>query len=235
MEPPAARPAAPPPAPASAFPRLARLSPDSPHVFARPAKRINEGADVQRFLASRAYRDVGAFVLQLTRAVCPRRRAAAVQAFTLRSPRADPPSVRRLRALLDAVAALTADAPPGPGPRRFGNVAFRAWHALLEDRAAALLREFLPPHVLAFGAGAAAEGGREGEGEGEGDIPASALDELAPYFLGGFGSAQRLDYGTGHELSFLAFLGGLWKLGAFADGGPDDDVERSIVLGVIEP
>lgn len=30
--------------------------------------------------------------------------------------------------------------------------------------------------------------------------------ELGPYLLNSFGSAVRLDYGTGHELSFLGFL-----------------------------
>jgi len=33
-----------------------------------------------------------------------------------------------------------------------------------------------------------------------------ALMEITPYFVGAFGSGQRLDYGTGHELSFAAFL-----------------------------
>jgi serine/threonine-protein phosphatase 2A activator len=35
---------------------------------------------------------------------------------------------------------------------------------------------------------------------------------MTPYFLGGFGSGQRLDYGTGHELSFAAFLCALFLL-----------------------
>jgi serine/threonine-protein phosphatase 2A activator len=64
------------------------------------------------------------------------------------------------------------------------------------------------------------------------------LEEIKQYFLGGFGSSQRLDYGTGHELSFLAFLGCLWKLGFFPaqpEGETPGAVERSIVLGVIEP
>lgn len=39
-----------------------------------------------------------------------------------------------------------------------------------------------------------------------------ALVEITPYFLGGFGSGQRLDYGTGHELSFAAFLSTLFLL-----------------------
>lgn len=61
-----------------------------------------------------------------------------------------------------------------------------------------------------------------------------ALEEVGSYLLGGFGSDQRLDYGTGHELSFLAFLGCLWKLGYFQDGEQDGQIEREIVLHVFE-
>jgi serine/threonine-protein phosphatase 2A activator len=54
--------------------------------------------------------------------------------------------------------------------------------------------------------------------------------------MGAFGSSQRLDYGTGHELSFLVFLGCLWKLGGFTkETSEDGALERSIVLGIIEP
>jgi hypothetical protein len=40
----------------------------------------------------------------------------------------------------------------------------------------------------------------------------AALVEIIPYFTGAFGSGQRLDYGTGHELSFAAFLCTLFLL-----------------------
>ena len=42
------------------------------------------------------------------------------------------------------------------------------------------------------------------------------------------------DYGTGHELSFLAFLGGIWKLNGFPKTDPGVE-ERAIVVGVIHP
>lgn len=133
--------------------------------------------------------------------------------------------VRNLQELLKQVEKIIDDAPLDPGPRRFGNVGFRTWHVVLQERAGKLLREYLPRGVV------------------EGD-DAAAMEEVTAYFLGGFGSAQRLDYGTGHELSFLAFLGCLWKLGAFQGSAEGDAheggdvpgaVERSIVLGVIEP
>ncbi|OAR00649.1 hypothetical protein LLEC1_02419, partial [Akanthomyces lecanii] len=64
---------------------------------------------------------------------------------------------------------------------------------------------------------------------------AAARAEIKSYLLGGFGSAQRLDYGTGHELSFVAFLGCLWKLGHFKTDKPEVEVEREIVFSVIQP
>ncbi len=33
-----------------------------------------------------------------------------------------------------------------------------------------------------------------------------AVTEVAPYLLHSFGNAVRLDYGTGHETTFVAFL-----------------------------
>ena len=85
-----------------------------------------------------------------------------------------------------------------------------------------ILKTHLPTSVLDF--------------KNKSEAGVSVLDELTPYLMGAFGSAQRLDYGTGHELSFLAFLGCIWKLGGFpTTTSQDGDVERSIVLGVVEP
>lgn len=109
-------------------------------------------------------------------------------------------------------------APPDPGPRRFGNISFRKWYALVE----AHLDSFLEKGMLGK---ALAVKGADGT---------TAKDEVSAYLMGAFGSAQRLDYGTGHELSFVAFVGCLWKLGFFKDG-KDGDIEREIVLNVIEP
>ncbi|KAI2628778.1 Phosphotyrosyl phosphatase activator [Hypoxylon sp. NC1633] len=210
------------------FPVLEVWDPSAPRVFTKPVKQINEGPDVTKFLTSKAYRDIGMFVLQLNRAMCPRKSIGddgkdKILTFQIGSEYETQPveSVRRLQEMLARVESYIDEAPPDQGPRRFGNISFRKWYHLVEDRVTDLLKEFLPDTALHLGLG------------GEGD--ATAMDELVAYFLGGFGSAQRLDYGTGHELSFLAFLGCLWKLGAFKDGKPGGDIERSIVLGVFEP
>ncbi|EWC46885.1 hypothetical protein DRE_03897 [Drechslerella stenobrocha 248] len=75
--------------------------------------------------------------------------------------------------------------------------------AIIDERSPELLRKYLPAHIV---------------NAPPRESGVSALDELNVYLLGGFGSAQRLDYGTGHELSFFAFLCGIWVLGGFETG-----------------
>ncbi|KAK2599307.1 hypothetical protein N8I77_011076 [Diaporthe amygdali] len=218
------------------LPQLEILNPSVPHSFSVPSKCINEGPDVPHFLTSKAYRDIGIFVMQLNRALCPRKSSSGPsKTFPLAGgTRQDTPAVRNLRDLLDRTAKLIDEAPPDPGPRRFGNISFRKWYKLLEDNVDGFLKELVSADILDFGASedttAQHPGARSEDGQS-----ARAVDELKAYFLGGFGSAQRLDYGTGHELSFLAFVGCLWKLGAFKDGVQGGEIERSIVLGVFEP
>lgn len=202
--------------------RLSILDPAKSLHFVKPVKRIHEGHDVPLFLTSRAYRDVGIFIMQLNIAMCPRKSSESgqVQVWQLSSPLVLPGPVRKLQELLRCIDSIIEEAPPDTGPRRFGNVSFRKWYEILESRIKELLQTHLPKDVLDFNS-------EEG---------VSVLDELTPYLMGGFGSAQRLDYGTGHELSFLVFLGCIWKLGGFTQELPTDGaLERSIVLGLIEP
>ncbi len=49
----------------------------------------------------------------------------------------------------------------------------------------------------------------------------AAVPELAPYLVDSFGNAIRIDYGTGHETTFVALLYCLARLGfvGAGDGG----------------
>lgn len=209
------------PATTPPLPRLQVLDRSAPHAFTKPAKRINEGQDVSRFLQSLAYRDIGVFLLQLNHALVPRNQPSSSLplTFPLTPSRqsSTTPSIKALQHLLSTVESYLEEAPPDPGPRRFGNVSFRTWFQLMEERVGGLLDEGLLGQVLKIGDGVGAK------------------EEVTNYFVGSFGSSQRLDYGTGHELSFLAFLGSLWKLGYFEDGDQGGEIEREIVLSVIEP
>ncbi|KAG9256801.1 Phosphotyrosyl phosphate activator protein-domain-containing protein [Emericellopsis atlantica] len=202
-----------------ALPKLPRLDLTAPHTFTTPVKRIHEGTDVSQFLTSLAYRDIGIFILQLNHALVPRQdENGKIRTFSLPNAPSSTPSIKALQELLETVETYIDEAPPDPGPRRFGNVSFRKWHELLDNRMEGLLGSGLLADTLKAGHG-------------------TAKQEVASYFKGAWGSSQRLDYGTGHELSFLAFLGCLWKLGYFNDGDSQEDgaLEREIVLSVIEP
>lgn len=203
------------------------LKPDKGHRFAVPAKKINDGNDVLFFLSSAAYSDIMTFLFQLNAAMFPRFTdsmssiSGSAQVWDFSSPAASfSPMVHNLRGLLARLSAFIDEAPPDTGPRRFGNISFRKWYGIVNSYVSALLEEFLPDEVLQFGH--------------QGMSTVTPKDELQAYLLGSFGSAQRLDYGTGHELSFLAFLGCLWKLGGFARVEPGVE-ERAIVIGVVEP
>lgn len=105
-------------------------------------------------------------------------------------------------ALLDVLARLAAwvdEIPPAQQAMRYGNKAFRVWHARLAREAPALVATLL--HAPAA---------------------AGAEAELAPYLCDAFGNATRIDYGTGHETTFVVFLcawGGGGEGGGLGVGG----------------
>ncbi|KAM3440369.1 hypothetical protein NHJ13734_003308 [Beauveria thailandica] len=204
---------------ATALTRLAVLDRTALPEFINPVKRIHESGDVSEFLTSLAYRDIGIFIMQLNHAVCPRRRQDTPVPQTFIIPAKNQPGapVVALQELLADIERLIDQAPPAPGPRRFGNLSFRTWHTLLEDRVDAILEAGVLGETIAAAGGEAAR------------------EEIKSYLLGAFGSSQRLDYGTGHELSFVAFLGCLWKLGHFKTEQEEAEVEREIVFSIIEP
>ncbi|KAL8764983.1 MAG: hypothetical protein Q9209_007784 [Squamulea sp. 1 TL-2023] len=205
--------------------KLDVMSDQEVHIFVAPVKRISEGHHVSRFLISKAYQDIMAFVLQLNRAMYPCRTQDAdgtqcnIQQWELGSPNVSlSDAVRQMRGLVDELNSIVDEVPPDPGPRRFGNISFRRWYKFVEARLPELLDYHLPTKIMS---------------------PSNTSQvgikvELQSYLLGALGSSQRLDYGTGHELSFLAFLGCVWKAGGF-DSSSSGNEERGIVLGIIEP
>ncbi|KHJ48967.1 phosphotyrosyl phosphate activator protein [Trichuris suis] len=78
-----------------------------------------------------------------------------------------------LIALMDVMDKWVDETPPVDQKSRFGNFAFRTWHALLKENSVSLVSSVL------------ANKSKE------------AAIELAPYLEDGFGNATRIDYGTG--------------------------------------
>lgn len=84
--------------------------------------------------------------------------------------------------MLDTLDTWIDDIPPLSTPQRFGNLAFRTWGNRLEQNISTFLKTFLPQQYH------------------------PTIPHLSPYLLTSFGSFTRMDYGTGHELSFALFL-----------------------------
>ena len=99
------------------------------------------------------------------------------------------PSIARISLVISKIQESIDRNPPRDTGSRFGNPAFRGFHNDL----AARLRD-LHTKVL----------GIEDEG---------AVQEVSTYLLSSFGSNERLDYGSGHELNFMMWLLCLYQLG----------------------
>ncbi len=58
--------------------------------------------------------------------------------------------------------------------------------------------------------------------------------EIIPYFLDAFGSYERIDYGTGHEMNFFVFLYCLFRIGLYSEehfaGAVNKVFERYLTL-----
>uniref|UniRef100_A0A1B6C8Y1 Serine/threonine-protein phosphatase 2A activator n=1 Tax=Clastoptera arizonana TaxID=38151 RepID=A0A1B6C8Y1_9HEMI len=93
--------------------------------------------------------------------------------------------------LLNKVDDWIAEIPPLEQPQRFGNKAFKIWYTRLKENCPELLQEALPTKFH------------------------RAISEIKEYLIESFGNSTRIDYGTGHEMSFCMFLCCLFKIGAF--------------------
>uniref|UniRef100_A0A8C4X8Y1 Serine/threonine-protein phosphatase 2A activator n=1 Tax=Erpetoichthys calabaricus TaxID=27687 RepID=A0A8C4X8Y1_ERPCA len=98
-------------------------------------------------------------------------------------------NIKKLVALLDKLDRWIDETPPVDQPSRFGNKAFRIWYAKLEQEAENLVSPIIPDELKA------------------------AIPEVSVYLKEAVGNSIRIDYGTGHEAAFAAFLCCLCKIG----------------------
>ncbi|KAG0197261.1 Serine/threonine-protein phosphatase 2A activator 2 [Mortierella sp. GBA30] len=96
--------------------------------------------------------------------------------------------VRGMLDILDHVNQVTEEYPPETGHEsRFGNPAFRKFYDQVALSAPGWMEELR--------------------------LPKEAVPEVSKYFVECWGNRKRIDYGTGHEASFLAWLYCFQKLG----------------------
>jgi serine/threonine-protein phosphatase 2A activator len=147
---------------------------------------------LDQFLASRQFAELWAFILRLNEAITDKK-VSSVSVASLGA------GVAALAAILRKVDSWVDDIPPVAAEvGRFGNIAYRTWHASLVENAPALLASVLRAAGV------------------DGDV-ASIADELAAYLETSFGNETRIDYGTGHEAHFCLLLHLLERAGVFGE------------------
>ncbi|XP_050423949.1 serine/threonine-protein phosphatase 2A activator-like isoform X2 [Adelges cooleyi] len=90
--------------------------------------------------------------------------------------------------ILDTINEWITEIEPLKESCRFGNKAFTTFYNMLKIKIPDILSKVIP------------------------SVEQQNLIELATYFIESFGNPTRIDYGTGHELSFCMFLCGLFKV-----------------------
>lgn len=103
----------------------------------------------------------------------------------------DTPSsrIQRISGVLSSISDLIDQNPPLNTGSRFGNPAFRGFYGDVAIQARTLqTNAFAVQDTI-------------------------AIQEMSTYLLGSFGSDERLDYGSGHELNFMMWLLSLYQLG----------------------
>jgi len=108
------------------------------------------------------------------------------------------PAVTKILNVLDALDRLIDETPALDQPQRFGNRAFADWLGKVTCNIDDLMSEALPENLH------------------------GALVEIPVYLIESFGNSTRIDYGSGHEMSFVMFLYCLFRIGLL-DHKSDDD------------
>lgn len=158
--------------------------------FTEPKKHIEElHRDLSLFRKSPAGTEIVAFIREINR------RVRGTSVSQCRNAGISRGSMKFLE-LLALMKKWIAEIPPEKQEQRFGNRSFRTWLMRCEAEIPGLLVEFV----------------FQGKEEFK-----PALVEILPYFMASFGDKTRIDYGTGHELNFVAFLYCLVKVGIFGE------------------
>eukprot|EP01134_Creolimax_fragrantissima_P000078 CFRG0078T1 len=155
-----------------------------------PVKAIDSANKIQEWKDSQSHRTLLSFIGFL---------GDSVRGLKISDCEAPSKNIESILKLLNILDEWVDRIPPETQPQRFGNRAFKVWAARLEQESAELVKGLLATSsdnnskVIQYNA------------------------EIAVYFTEGFGNATRIDYGTGHELSFMAFLCCLMVVGVVTE------------------
>ncbi|VDP88285.1 unnamed protein product [Echinostoma caproni] len=175
-------------------------------------KRISNPQDVRTWTVSKAYRDVMDLIQTVSKHVTGKPIKPDIPVS---------PAVSSVCELLRELNKKIDDFPAEEQPQRFGNKSYRLWFQWMSENAMELCRSTL------FEKCSVTTSVVE-------NVPFEEIvEEIAGYFTESFGNSTRIDYGTGHELAFVAFLACLFKCGilhAPNPGSPNDYIGVGLVI-----
>lgn len=174
-----------------------------------PKRCIYDDADMKSFMESSTKTELLNFVEAMGKACA----STNEPSFDPSHPLVNlPPAMACLNGSLQEMVRWVDDFPPETANGstisiRFGNPAFRKWHSRLLERSDAIITAILhardDPSLTPELACQRGKDTASGVLELHGD---NSVLQVSPYLHESFGHAVRLDYGTGHESSFLVFL-----------------------------
>ncbi|KAL6947499.1 hypothetical protein ACO0RG_000073 [Hanseniaspora osmophila] len=176
-------------------------------AFSKPAKKIFDAPTTQVFQSSVALHRLRYYIEKYCSMVegVTYDHKIIQECISNDAPQKHPVLEKLLKYVFTPLSTQIKETPPLPGPTRFGNFACRDWHDKINKEMPLMLERLLDDFANESTVGGDTVTRKYKE----------SLVELQYYLLNAFGSKERLDYGTGHELSFLAFLGCLDMLGLF--------------------
>ncbi|THD26386.1 Serine/threonine-protein phosphatase 2A activator [Fasciola hepatica] len=174
-------------------------------------KRINNPQDVRAWTVSKAYHDVMNLIQLVSKYITSRPIKPDIPTST---------AVSCICELLSHMNKKIDSFPCEEQPQRFGNKSYRLWFQWMSENAKELCRSML------FEKCGITTSVVEGVSFEE------ILEEVAGYFTESFGNSTRIDYGTGHELAFIAFLACLFKSGVLHAPGPGNSGAPNDYVGI---
>ncbi|KAL8153800.1 hypothetical protein V2J09_011560 [Rumex salicifolius] len=154
-----------------------------PFHFQTPSKRISSPSDALHFVNSDSGQNFLGFVVALS---------DSVRGHKISDPCQISPIVQSVIHVIEQMLGWIDEIPPAAQSSRYGNLSFRVWHGRMTENSVNLMLQILPKDDAEL---------------------QSATVEITSYFTDSFGNPSRIDYGTGHETNFVAWLYCLARLG----------------------
>lgn len=145
--------------------------------FEGPKRMLYHKEDLPKWLKSKAYYELYHFVEELSLLIKSKPLSYEVEI------------TKTIQACLDVIQEmrdLVKEIPPVGDPMRYGNISFRVWFAKVIEKAEDWMTKII---LTKFE-----------------KVEKKQLNELSSYFKESLGNNTRIDYGTGHETAFAAWM-----------------------------